>query len=177
MSLGLIVVIVLVVSVALVALKNKQSGTGSIGLPYQRASVLFSAAERSFLGVLDQAVGADNRVFGKIRVADIAAVKSGLNTSARQGALNRVAAKHFDFVVCRASDLAVLCAVELNDKSHSSRRVQARDQFLVDVCRAISLPLLQVAAKQAYATQDLRAEFLAAIGSGPASEISMHASR
>jgi len=37
-----------------------------------------------------------------------------------QADMTRVAAKHFDFVVCRANDLEVLCAVELNYKSHSS---------------------------------------------------------
>ncbi|MBC7943886.1 MAG: DUF2726 domain-containing protein [Burkholderiales bacterium] len=136
-----------------------------MGFPYQPAKPLFSAAERSFLGVLDQAVGPDHRVFGKVRLADVATVKPGLGNSARQGALNRIALKHFDFVVCRASDLAVLCAVELNDKSHSSQRVQARDDLLVKVCQAINVPLLQVPAKQAYSAQALRSQFWAAIGS------------
>jgi hypothetical protein len=130
----------------------------------------FSIAERSFLGVLDQAVGPEHRVFGKVRVADIAKVKSGLSNSARQGALNRIAAKHFDFVVCRASDLTVLCAVELNDKSHSTKRAKARDQLIENVCKAINLPLLQVAAKAAYSHQDIRNQFHASIGSAVSGE-------
>ena len=159
----LLIVLVFVAFIVLSAIKSKQGGTGSIGFPYQPAKTLFSVAERSFLGVLDQAVGSEHRVFGKVRVADVAVVKPGLGKSARQGALNRIAYKHFDFVVCRASDLAIICAVELNDKSHSSLRAQSRDDLLLKVCQAINLPLLTVPAKQAYSPQEVRSQFLAVI--------------
>ena len=127
------------------------------------AKTLFSAAERSFLGVLDSAVGAEYRVFGKVRVADIAAIKPGLGASASQGALNRIALKHFDYVVCRADDLTVVCAVELNDKSHAGQRARARDDLLQRVCQAIGLPLLVIPAKQAYELQHVRSQFHSAI--------------
>jgi hypothetical protein len=172
MSWILIVVVVLLAFLALAALRDKAaSSTSALGFPYQPAKTLFSAAERSFLGVLDQAVGAEHRVFGKVRVADVATVKAGLGASARRAALNRVAAKHFDFVVCRSSDLTILCAVELNDKSHSSQRAQLRDDFLANVCRAIKLPLLQIAAKQSYSPHELREQFLALIASPLPGEI------
>lgn len=162
-SLYLLVILAFVVFIVLAALKNKQGGAGLVGFPYQPAKTLFSVAERSFLGVLDQAVGAEHRVFGKVRVADIAMVKPGLGNSARQGALNRIAYKHFDFIVCRTSDLTVVCAVELNDKSHASQRAQSRDDLLLKVCRAINLPLLTVPARQAYSLQEIRSQFMAAV--------------
>ena len=169
MSWVLILVIVVVVVAGLIAVAGKKAGTGSkVGFPYVPAKGLFSAAERSFLGVLDQAVGSEHRVFGKVRVADLATVKPGLGNAARQGALNRVAAKHFDFVVCRASDLSVVCAVELNDSSHSSKRAQVRDELLTNVCEAIGLPLFQVPAKRAYSVQDLQAQFASVLGVAPA---------
>lgn len=163
---GILVIVVLVVLVlAAVAANKAKGGRGSsVGFPYQRAGALFSAAERSFLGVLDQAASPEYRVFGKVRVADVATLKPGLSGSARQGALNRVGSKHFDFVVCRASDFSVLCAVELNDKSHGSKRAQVRDEFVVGVCRTIGLPLLQVPAQRSYAVADIRAQLHATIG-------------
>jgi hypothetical protein len=169
MSWVFILVIVVVIAAVFLVVAGKKAGTGSkVGFPYVPAKVLFSPAERSFLGVLDQAVGSEHRVFGKVRVADLAAVKPGLGNAARQGALNRVAAKHVDFVVCRASDLSVVCAVELNDSSHSSKRAQARDELLINVCRAIGLPLFQVPAKRAYSVQELQAQFASVIGGVPA---------
>ena len=168
MSWVLILAIVVVALAGLVAIAGKKAGTGSkVGFPYVPAKALFSPAERSFLGALDQAVGAEHRVFGKVRVADLAAVKPGLSAAARQGALNRVAAKHVDFVVCRASDLSVVCAVELNDSSHSSKRAQARDELLIKICEAIGLPLFQVPAKRSYSVKELQAQFASVIGAAP----------
>jgi hypothetical protein len=163
----LVLVIAVVAVAALVAVAGKKVGAG-IGYPYVPAKALFSPAERSFLGVLDQAVGPGYRVFGKVRVADLALVKPGLSNSARQGALNRVGSKHVDFVVCRAADLSLVCAVELNDKSHASKRAQARDELLRNVCKAIALPLFAVPAKRAYSVQELREQLAAVIGVMPA---------
>ncbi|MBU6405235.1 MAG: DUF2726 domain-containing protein [Metallibacterium scheffleri] len=169
MSWLFILVVVVIVAAVFFAVAGKKAGTGSkVGFPYIPAKALFSPAERSFLGVLDQVVGPDHRVFGKVRVADLASVKPGLSTSARQGALNRVAAKHVDFVVCRASDLSVVCAVELNDSSHAGKRAQARDELLTNVCAAIGLPLFQVPAKRAYSVQELQSQFASVIGVAPA---------
>lgn len=165
----LILVILVVVTAAFLAVAGKRVGGGSkIGLPYVPARALFSPAERSFLGVLDQVVGPEHRVFGKVRVADLASVAPDLTPSARQVALNRVTAKHVDFVVCRASDLSVVCAVELNDSSHASKRAQARDELLGNVCKSIGLPLFQVPAKRAYSVPELQAQFASIIGVTPA---------
>lgn len=166
-----ILVIFVVVAAIFLAVAGKRAGSGSkIGFPYVPAKALLSPAERSFLGVLDQVVGPEHRVFGKVRVADLASVKPGLAPSARQRALNRVAAKHVDFVVCRASDLTIVCAVELNDSSHASKRAQARDELLGNVCKAIGLPLFQVPAKRAYSLSELQAQFASVIGIAPAAE-------
>ena len=163
----LVVLVVLAVVVLAAAAKSKTVAGGAIGFPYEPARFLFSAAERSFLGVLDQAVGPEHRVLGKVRLADLAKVKGALNKSARQGALNRVASKHLDFVVCRTTDLSVVCAFELNDRSHASQRAQARDELVAQVCRTIGLPLVAVPAKQAYSVQEVREQFLAAVNPAP----------
>lgn len=171
-ELVLVVVALLILMAVAGSAAAKKRGGGALAdsLPHQPANALFSAAERSFLGVLDRAVGSDYRVFGKVRVADVAAVKSGLSNSARQVALNRVAAKHFDFVVCRAADLSLVCAVELNDKSHSSQRAQARDQFVAQVCRTVGLPLLTLRAQRSYSVQDIQSQF-ASLVAPPAARV------
>lgn len=53
----LVALAVLAVLVLAAASKTKQAAGGGGGYPYDPARFLFSAAERSFLGVLDQAVG------------------------------------------------------------------------------------------------------------------------
>ena len=152
------------VLVVLLVLKQQKSSTKIDGsLSYQKLPVLFSPAERSFLGVLDLAVGSDFRVFGKVRVADVLAPQGGLSKTERQVALNKINRKHFDFVLCRADDLTVLCAIELNDASHQQKHRQERDELLAEVCRSAGLPLIMFDARHAYAAADVSARIAEAI--------------
>lgn len=156
------IVLLVLVAVALAALKGKAGGIGAGGtggFPYRPAKALFTPAERAFLGVLDQAVGPEHRVFGKVRLADVASVDGSLRGGARQVAFNRISAKHLDFLVCRRADLAPVCAIELNDRSHAGRDAQMRDVVKAGVCQAIGLPLLSVSARRAYSVQALREQF------------------
>jgi len=74
-----------------------------------------SPAERSFFGVLRQAAGDRLVVFAKVRVGDVLMVP---NTGS-QGDRNRIAQKHFDFLVCLPDSLQPAAAIELDDRSHT----------------------------------------------------------
>jgi hypothetical protein len=158
-----LVVVIVVIGLVLAIAKRLLRSASPSSLPYRKATTLFSAAERSFLGVLDQAVGREYRVFGKVRVADVVNVAGVPNRSAWQRAFNLICAKHFDYVICSISDLAIVCVVELDDKSHQAKARQKRDQFIADLCRTASLPLINVPARASYGAPDLRAKFLMAI--------------
>ena len=114
---------------------------------YKMGPPLFSPAERSFLGTLDQAVGGTYRVFGKVRVADVLAPSNETDSKRWRAAFNRIAAKHFDFVICSVDDLKIVCAVELDDSSHGSKLRTARDAFLAEACEQSGLPLLRIAVR------------------------------
>jgi hypothetical protein len=151
----LIVVLVVVVAAA-VALKTRSREAEAY--PYVMTRALFSPAERSFLGVLDDAIGQEYRVFGKVRVADIVEPQWGLDRSNRQTALNRTQAKHFDFVLCAQTDLSVVCVIELDDRSHQAQRRQERDAFLAGLCAKISLPLVRISVQRTYSVPEVRAK-------------------
>ena len=146
------------------AARTAAAATDRIALPYQAGEPLFAPEERAFLEALEQATGPGHRVFGKVRVADVVAVKPELQDAAREDALDRIAALRFDFVVCRASDLSVLCAVVLDHASHAGgSRATVRDELLSNVCRAAGLPLIAMPARHAYPVHDIRQQFLAAV--------------
>ena len=163
LKLMLLAVVVVVALSGLALLMKKPRGGGGIGFPYRPSDALFSSAERAFLVVLDQAVGPEYRVFGKVRLADLAIVKGGIGHAGRRAALNRVAQMHLDFVVCNSSDLGVICGVELKDASQAGTRGQARDALVQRVCEAIDLPLIAMPATHTYSAQEIRSQFLAAI--------------
>ena len=156
-----VLVVVVVTAVALWRRGSRREsgsldGSETVKLPYQRNSVLLSAAERSFLGVLEQALGEGYRVCPKVRVADAISVRRPLPRGEWQRAFNRISSKHFDFILCRSTDLKIACAVELDDSTHQRNDRQERDMFLGDVCSVSSLPLLRFAAKGAYTVSDIR---------------------
>jgi hypothetical protein len=157
----LLILALVVVAFVIFKRLNQSSLSQNVDLPYVLGDKLFTSAERSFLGVLDQSVGSDFRVFGKVRVADVISVEKGKPKPVWQRAFNRISAKHFDFVLCSPTDLKPVCAVELNDKSHAQDGRKGRDQFLEDVCKKAGLPLVFFPAQHAYTI----AEVCAAIAS------------
>jgi len=75
-NLIIVLLIVVVVAIAL-ALFKKKAEKGPVDFPYQSKDVLCSPAERSFLGVLDNIVGKNYRIFAKVRLADIVDIQKG----------------------------------------------------------------------------------------------------
>jgi hypothetical protein len=133
----LVLVIVLIAALVLAKLRGRSSVGGV--LDYRKKRTLLSPAERSFLGVLEQA-------------------------SDRQRAFNRISAKHLDFVLCAPDDLSVVGAVELDDMSHQQSGRRGRDAFLAAACQSASLPLVQVKAQRAYSIDELRGTLSKALG-------------
>lgn len=103
---------------------RKKKPSNPDALPYLPAGPLFTPAEGSFLGVLNQAVSGKARVFGKVRVGDVLKPKPSLQRGPATTARNRINRKHFDFILCRPDDLSVICVIELDDKSHQSKARQ-----------------------------------------------------
>lgn len=151
-----ILIIIVVIAVVIFSTYTKKNTSDLVYYPYQRSEVLFTPAERSFYGVLEQAIDGRAKVFGKVRVADVITPKKGLSKSEWQIAFNKISAKHFDFVLCKNNDLSLICAIELNDSSHNSKNRQKRDDFLKGVCEASSIPLIQVPAKSGYVISDIK---------------------
>lgn len=154
MDILLLVVIVIVGVVFFLAPSKGKSGSGEY--PYQLTKYLLSKAERSFYGVLVQAVGDSGVVFSKVRVADVIFPKKGLKRSDWQRAFNAISSKHFDFIVCDPTDCSIKLAVELDDASHGSPKARKRDSFLNGACHSAGVPILRVKAAKSYAITELR---------------------
>ncbi|MCU7797282.1 MAG: DUF2726 domain-containing protein [Candidatus Thiodiazotropha sp. (ex Myrtea spinifera)] len=163
-----IIILVLVVLVVLARFTKKTSGEI---FGYKTRGPLFSKAERSFLGVLEQAITEEFRVLGKVRVADILSQEKGMNRCNWQKAFNKISAKHFDFVICNKADLSVMAVIELDDKSHNNQRRAARDEVLDKACESAGLIIVHFPAKHSYevvAVRDTIIECLTFAESGEA---------
>lgn len=158
--------LILLVAVVLIAVfvKVLASRIGlKLGNAYVKKPHLFSPAERSFLGVLNLALGNDYAIFGKVRVADVLSVATTSNRSRWQQAFNQISAKHFDYVICSKTELEIVAAIELDDKSHNHKHRQRRDKFLEAACGSAKLPLVRFAVKQSYQISEVREHFISKV--------------
>ena len=132
---------------------------------YTQRGALFTVAERSFYGVLEQAISKEYKIFGKVRVADVLKPIAKMNKSDWQSAFNKISAKHFDYVLCQKDTLNVVAVVELDDKSHNSKRAINRDAFLEDACDGANLKLIRFKAQQGYQIDSVRKHIIETLDS------------
>lgn len=147
---------ILLILIIVVVLKGIFRGGSAGKLSYERKDRLFSSAERSFLGVLEQIVGERYRIIGKVRIADIIRPRKDLSPSARTSALNRITSKHVDFAVCDPRTLQVVGVIELDDSSHRETGRQRRDEFVDAALSSAGVPLVRIPAQRAYTPAEIR---------------------
>jgi very-short-patch-repair endonuclease len=158
MSNLLILLAVFTVLAVIAALLKKQSAGPSEDVTYEARRKLFSAAERSFLGVLEQAVAGQFRVMGKVRLGDLIQPVKGFSTGKRTGAWNRIHQKHVDFVLCRPDTLDVAAVVELDDASHRRKDRAERDEFVDKALSTAGIPIVHFAVCKGYSVQEITAK-------------------
>ena len=134
---------------------------------YRKRKAFLSPAERSFFGVVKAAIGERYEILAKIRVADVLEPRSGEGRQAWQRAFNRIAMKHFDFVLCDPHTCQTIAAIELDDSSHRAAKAKERDAFLNEACHSAGFPLIRFPARRAYSHHDVATTISNAIGSDP----------
>jgi len=116
--------------------------------PYRKKESLLTPAERSFFGVLNEAVAGHLLIFAKVRLTDLITTPSGID--GWQSHQNKIQSKHVDFVLCTSDTVAPLLCIELDDTSHKRQKRVERDAFLDAALAAARLPLLHIPAARAY---------------------------
>ncbi|MGK2231204.1 MAG: hypothetical protein ACI92O_000362 [Colwellia sp.] len=149
-----VVIVLGLILIVLSKILTKQSGSKEA--TYTQRGALFTVAERSFYGVLEQSISQEYKIFGKVRVADVLKPTSKMNKSDWQSAFNKISAKHFDYVLCQKDTLNVVAVVELDDKSHNSKRAISRDAFLEEACDGANLKLIRFKAQKGYQIDSVR---------------------
>jgi hypothetical protein len=154
---GVVALVLLVIAATLVRLMRQQKKTAQIVADnYEAVPALLTPAERSFFGVLQQAVASDYQIFAKVRLADIVRPVRNPSRSGWQSAFNRITGKHVDFVLCDSSSLRVMAVIELDDRSHERFERGIRDGLVDSALTAARIPILRVSARQSYSTAQIR---------------------
>ena len=125
-------------------------------IAYERRKLLFGAAERSFLGILDQVLGQEYRVVGKVRIADIIRPDGALSANARTSTLNRIMSRHVDFAVCDQETSQVVGVIEFDDANRDKASQRRRDEFVNATLFGAGVPIVRIPAQRVYSPAELR---------------------
>ena len=173
--LAVVVMITLAVLGVVAAQKGRGAAVGREETAFEARRELFTPAERSFFGVLEQAAAGEFKVFGKVRLGDLAQPAKGLSQSRRTSLRNRVQQKHVDFVLCRPDTLEVAGVVELDDVSHGRKDRADRDDFVDQALASAGVPVLHFPARKAYAVAEVQARLAERFALKPAEAVAVAA--
>jgi hypothetical protein len=123
-------------------------------LHYEKVA-LFTPAEKEFLNVLDQTVGKEFRIYGKVRIADTILPKRTLSRKNWNRHFFQISSKHFDYVLCDKRSMDPICVIELNDRSHQKKERIKRDQLVEKACRSANLPLIWIPVQREYDKREI----------------------
>ena len=156
----LIVSLVVLVLLVVIAVLRRMQGRGTkaqgVIIAYEAAPALLSPAERSFFGVLQQALSSDYQIFAKVRLADIVRPVRNPSRSGWQSAFNRITGKHVDFVLCDSARLGVVGVIELDDRTHEMFERGVRDGLVDSALTDAGIPVLRISARQSYSPAQIR---------------------
>ena len=123
-------------------------------LPYRSRGRLVTKAELRFYKALLKASQDDFEVFAMVRMADLLRVEE--KAANRRKWINRVLAKHIDFVLCDPGSLEPRICIELDDSSHNRPDRHQRDEFVDRAFESAGLPLLRIGIQKNYPPREIR---------------------
>jgi hypothetical protein len=132
-------------------------------LPFVLGKALFSPQEALFLAALEEALGGDYRIFGKLRLVDLLTGRRGAGKRSMRQSAASIEHLTIDFLVCGRDSLGLVCAVNLVGAKGEAARRRAADKALGRACEVLGLPLVRVPVAEAYAAKVLAEQIYAAV--------------
>lgn len=123
-------------------------------LPYVARGQLVTKSELRFYKSLSKAVQDDFEIFAMVRIADLLRVEKGVPNYRKW--LNKILAKHIDFVLCDPGSLQPIVCIELDDPSHNRPDRIERDVFVNQAFESADLPLLRIPTQSSYRSREIR---------------------
>ena len=137
--------------------------------PYQQ-KLLFSPESAAALRLLDEAMGAQLRVFAAVSLSELLELNPRLKKAQREQAWHDIYGEKMDFVLCSPKDLKVRALVALIDDSLSKSDGRQR-QLLLQQIQDTGLPVIHLSPKDGLSAATLRDEILATLKQSRAAAI------
>lgn len=148
-----IVLMMLLIIVAVGAMKLHEPG---LAFPFKKKNSLFTPVERTFLGLIEEAVGNEYRIMCRVKMSDILAVRQNADKKTSKNAVSRAGSKHLDFVLCSKVDMSPVIAIDLVHNSGKDGYKSQRDFFVSGALDSAHIPHVRIKVRSGYKAQDIR---------------------
>ena len=147
-----IILLMLLIVVAIGAIKLNDQG---LSFPFKRKTTLFTQVERSFLELLEQAVGDKYRIVCRVKLTDILSLRQNTDKKTAKAAVMRATGRQLDFVLCSKEDMVPVVAIDLVHKQGKEGYKSQRDWFVAGALDAARIPHLRIKVKSGYSAKEI----------------------
>jgi hypothetical protein len=148
-----IVLMMLLIIVAVGAMKLNEP---SLAFPFKKKGNLFTPVERSFLGLIEEAVGKDFRILCRVKMSDVLAIRQSTDKKTSKSATSRASNKYLDFVLCAKGDMSPVIAIDLVHSTGKDGYKCQRDYFVNGALDAAHIPHVRIKVRSGYNARDIR---------------------
>ena len=152
MELALVLMMLLII-VAVGAMKLNEPG---LAFPFKKKSNLFTPVERSFLNLIEEAVGGRYRILCRVKLTDIVAVRQSTDKKTSKNAFTRAGGRNLDFVLCSKQDMTPVMAIDLVHQNGKDGYKSQRDWFTSGSLDAARIPHVRIKVRSGYQLKDIR---------------------
>ena len=136
----------------------------ALSVKYRANQIILSKSEQTFFKALQQSMGDLFLILIKVRASNVLQVEEeGVSNLELRAAKNRIASKHFDFLLCKRDKFEIIAAVELNDQNKKRVANLKSDEFLTEACKTANFPLIRITARQMYDAKEIKATILGSL--------------
>lgn len=147
------VLLAVLICISVLAIKFNDS---KVDFPFAGKKQLFTAAERQFLSLIEEAVGDEFRVLCRVKLTDLLALRSNTDRKIANNALLRASNKHLDFVLCERKEMTPVMAIDLVFGVGKDGHNTQRDFFVSGSLDTASIPHARIKAKSGYTLAEIQ---------------------
>lgn len=135
--------------------------------PFHRKTQLFTHVERSFLQLLERAVGNQYKIINRVKLADILELKENADSKTKRSALLKLNAKYLDYVLCNSEDMSIVAVIDLVNNANKEGHKAVPDWFVSGALEASGIPYIRMKIKAGYTVADIQQGLAAKLGNIP----------
>jgi hypothetical protein len=123
---------------------------------FKKKEQLFTPVERTFMQLLEQAVGNEFKVICRVRLSDLVTPSAKAQKKQKTTALSKAALKYIDFVLCDKNDMQPVLAIDLVHRQGNDGYKTQKDLFVSNALDTANLPLARIKVKSGYSLEEIR---------------------